>query len=499
MSETSHDEAASQMAERYRVLLDICRILTGTLSPDELYRVLYEQTGRILEGSGFYISLYDSDEDRATVVFYADRGRERRVEVSYRGSASQVIREGRAARVDDREEVPVILALGGAGCPTTRSAISAPLRHEGRVLGVVSVQSYEPGAYDDADLELLQAMADVAAVALENARHVARLRRRREEADEMEAVGRALSSSLDTREVLERVITSAQKLLEADGVAVWLLEGTTARVAASGGPFALPEGLAWDLQGPVYETLVRERRPVVLDDLEESDLVPDHLRPRLRGGGAVGVPLRLGDEVAGVLSAGSARVGEFGGDALRVLERLADQASVALKNARLHQSLHTLSLTDPLTGLPNRRQLDIVLMREVAAARRGRQLAVIIFDLDNFKAYNDTRGHLAGDEALRSFGSILVDESRAMNLVARYGGDEFISVLPDSREAGARSYVERVEERVEADPLLKPGDVTVSHGVAFFDPRRMQSAEDLLRAADENLYRSKKLMGVANR
>jgi PleD family two-component response regulator len=100
--------------------------------------------------------------------------------------------------------------------------------------------------------------------------------------------------------------------------------------------------------------------------------------------------LSFGDQVIGALSAGVVRDHAFDDDDAHLIERLAGHASVALKNARLHASLQALSLTDPLTGLPNRRHLEIHLGQELAAAQRGRKLSVVLFDLDNFKTYNDT-------------------------------------------------------------------------------------------------------------
>jgi diguanylate cyclase (GGDEF)-like protein len=173
---------------------------------------------------------------------------------------------------------------------------------------------------------------------------------------------------------------------------------------------------------------------------------------------------------------------------VRILGRLANQASVALENARLHASVQSLSLTDPLTGLPNRRHLQMHLDREVAAARRGRTLAAVIFDLDNFKIFNDTLGHVAGDEVLRTFAAILQAENRAMNLVARFGGDEFISILGETSLSGAQQYVRRVRDRVVADASFEPHDITVSIGLALFDPVSMRNGEDLVRAADRDLY-----------
>ena len=174
-----------------------------------------------------------------------------------------------------------------------------------------------------------------------------------------------------------------------------------------------------------------------------------------------------------------------------MLGRLAAQTSAALDNAELHASIQALSLTDALTGLSNRRHLQLHLEREVAAARRGRKLALVLFDLDSFKHYNDTLGHVVGDQILKAFGGILTQENRAMNLVARYGGDEFVSVLSEGDAQGAQGYLARIHKGVKGDPLLASHGVTVSSGVAEFEAAEMVGVEELIQAADRNMYKNK--------
>ena len=202
------------------------------------------------------------------------------------------------------------------------------------------------------------------------------------------------------------------------------------------------------------------------------------------------MPLEVAGEVVGILAIGSRFPRAFSEEDRDALRRLASQASVALRNARLHASLRALSLTDPLTGLPNRRHLDVHMEREVAAAKRGRELMAVIFDVDYFKTFNDRHGHLAGDQALRAFANILLEENRAMNLVARYGGDEFVSILSDSVDDGADRYIGRVRARLASHPFLANTGLDVTCGVAVFNDG-MHRGEDLFRAADQDLYRKK--------
>jgi diguanylate cyclase (GGDEF)-like protein len=148
-----------------------------------------------------------------------------------------------------------------------------------------------------------------------------------------------------------------------------------------------------------------------------------------------------------------------------------------------------LAMTDELTGLENRRAMQIYLDRQFAgAARHDRNVTVVIFDLDNFKAFNDRFGHAGGDDVLREFGAILRRRTRAMDLSARIGGEEFVSVLSGPPD-GAAIFAQRVAAEL-AERRFHGKVVTLSAGVAGYDPAQ-DSAADLLEAADRALYRAK--------
>jgi diguanylate cyclase (GGDEF)-like protein len=357
---------------------------------------------------------------------------------------------------------------------------------------VISAQSYRPNAYTRADLEIFEGIADLAAVVSQNVKHVQELDRRRREAENLEEIVHALVSSLDVEEVLGRVADAALDLLDVDGAMVLLFDPDEelARVAASRGPIGPEVGTALPMEGGLVASLLREKRPVVVEDVPSTQLLTEGQRSLLRAQCVLAVPLVHGEEVTGALAVGMARHRAFRPDDRHLLERLAAHATVAIQNARLHTRLHSLSLTDPLTKLANRRHLEMILSREMAAARRGRRVSVVLFDLDNFKQYNDTLGHLAGDGVLEAMGEVLTAETRAMNIVARYGGDEFLAVLSETSIEGARLLARRVAERVQRHPSLGPHGINVSAGVAEYEPS-MRTTKELIRAADEDLYRSK--------
>jgi diguanylate cyclase (GGDEF)-like protein len=177
----------------------------------------------------------------------------------------------------------------------------------------------------------------------------------------------------------------------------------------------------------------------------------------------------------------------FDADDWEVLATLAEQGDRALARLRMIESAYELSLTDPLTGLANRRQMDVVLRHAWAAAERGEGLAVMMLDLDGFKGLNDAHGHSFGDQILGIAAECLREEARGADAVIRYGGDEFLVIMPRGTATGGKSLASRVRHRLH-------GWVGVSAGVAEYHPSYL-TPMDLIDAADADLYRNKALRG----
>jgi len=173
------------------------------------------------------------------------------------------------------------------------------------------------------------------------------------------------------------------------------------------------------------------------------------------------------------------------------------QRAHAIETARADNTrLEALAHTDPLTQLVNRRALTIRLVTEMERVRRyNAPLSMLLIDLDHFKLINDTYGHLAGDDVLASVATLLQRAVRTVDLVARYGGEEFVVVLPETGRQGAMAFAERIREKVAAYGFhlseTQKIHITASIGVATYPSPRLDSVEDLFRAADIALYRAK--------
>jgi diguanylate cyclase (GGDEF)-like protein len=304
-------------------------------------------------------------------------------------------------------------------------------------------------------------------------------------------VSHALSGTRQLDETLALVSRWAVRLLDGKAAVIELLmpDGETLELHAV---YGLPNemlGLQFPVEGSFTGWVVRHGRTRATENASLDPLLHAASVPYLAGLPLASVPLRYSNTTLGALSCVGRR--RFTATDLDLLGAFADQAAVAIENARLFRQVHQLSITDPLTGLVNRRQLDRDLAREFAAARRGRRLIAVMFDVDRFKAFNDRHGHLAGDEALRGFAAALSSLMRTMNVAARFGGDEFLVLLADTGAEGAGIFIEHVRSSFPGpDAVGYMRELSVSAGYAEYRAD-MQQPEDLIAAADAALYLNK--------
>lgn len=207
------------------------------------------------------------------------------------------------------------------------------------------------------------------------------------------------------------------------------------------------------------------------------------------------IPLRVGNRVVGMLSVQSHLPWAYDKRRVETVRAIAAYLAIALENSRLFQQIQTLATLDALTGLLNRRRLTERMEEAYLKARRYKHPAgVIMIDVDHFKQINDTCGHETGDHALRAVADVLAAKVRDCDTVGRFGGEEFLVLLPETDLEGARALAERLREAVEAQEIRTPNGqilrMTASFGVTAIHPGD-SGHEAVLRRADRALYRSK--------
>jgi diguanylate cyclase (GGDEF)-like protein len=380
-----------------------------------------------------------------------------------------------------------------------RSLILVPLLVRGESVGTFgALRSSHSPAYTSEDLDFYSSVGDRVALAVENARLYANAQQRAVELDALHKATAALLTTLDLDELLGQILDAAQSAFPAadKGLLHLVAPGTSELKMRAISGFKDPriKKVVFPKGTDYPSTVLREKKPVLIDDMEDTTSRPDSLPFR----SAIIVPLFHGVSVHGVLTLSSSVPFAFTPHDLHLLETFAATTTAALQNALLHAEVQKLAITDSLTGYMNRRGFDDLSARELERALRfGRPLSLIMIDIDNFKKINDTYGHAVGDRVLYHLAGRLQSSLREVDVLGRYGGDEFIVLLPETDAETASAVAERI--RIEfyrplsigkTLPPEKPLIVSASFGVAGLT-NDIQDIASLVEKADRAAYRAK--------
>jgi diguanylate cyclase (GGDEF)-like protein len=318
------------------------------------------------------------------------------------------------------------------------------------------------------------------------------LRRKLARADVLARIIRTVNSSLDPERVAEAVVSLAADWLPLPAWQVLAVDDTGRMTAVAGRSLTATLEIAADSIGA---WVLRSRAVFVSADVSADPRIPRIEDPPCAAA-AIALPLECRGRTIGALvgldRGPSARVPKFASGTQSALLAALEPGAIALDNALRVQRAEALSVTDDLTQLYNSRYLTQVMRRETKrASRSGRPLSLLFIDLDGFKSINDTHGHLFGSRALVEAADVIRVSARETDVVARFGGDEFALVLPDTGTEGALAVGDRIRERIAAHRFLHGEGLnialTVSVGVATL-PDNSVSAEGLIQAADDAMY-----------
>ncbi|MDH4164552.1 MAG: sensor domain-containing diguanylate cyclase, partial [Nitrospirota bacterium] len=409
-----------------------------------------------------------------------------------------VLQSGRAYIHSASPEVPG----GAAGTAVLKACSFFPILIRGHLESILMVGSRP---LQESDAQTLVVLCRLVSLTIENSRLHSDLLRKFSRISEIAEMAQEITSVQGQDSLLQRILERSAKLLMAEQGSLMLIdrdadalfvEVTTGTHPETPGKLRIPLGRG--IAGKVAE----QGEAILVKDVENDPRTRQKKRSHYKTASFVSVPLKVGDRTIGVLNLSDKTSGEvFDREDLHLIQSLATHAAVVLeRNALEHQTerLRKLTITDPLTGLQNRRHLQDRLEEEMARSQRhGRSLSLLMLDVDRFKLLNDTFGHQAGDDALRLIAQLLLKTVRHMDILARYAGDEFLVILPETDTALARRIAERIRQDIAALRLPRRGrtnaaaaDITVSIGIASY-PDHGEEVEQLLERSDQALYRAK--------
>jgi diguanylate cyclase (GGDEF)-like protein len=493
--------------QRWRTLQIISQRINACLQPQEIFRAITDNIGDILKFDFFGIALINNQIGGYDIVHLVDH-KEHLSEYHLEkgaGLTGLVIENSKALLIDNfpvtHADLPDVRFIDEDD--QTKSIIAVPLKRGTNAIGMLTAQSYEKGIYQSADLQMLELIAAHTVIALDNARHYqealesARLR------DIIYLIGQEINSRLNPDQVYDTIYRALGKVIPMDFMFIssvdyehqlqnflYFKDKDLVDVLE---PFSAP--LDRGISGYVIKSGKSFRTgdftQVKIDGYDFVHIgEKDHITHSL-----IYVPLIRGPLVTGLLSVQAKEVNMFTAYHQTLVELIAPYAASALENAWLFSKIETLAITDELSGVYNRHHFNQILKQEFERCLRyERPLSLIIIDIDNFKEINDRYGHICGDEVIRQYGAMLKENVRTTDILARFGGDEFAIIMPETNAQQALVVTRKIESLCNQRKFNLAHDeisVTISIGLAEMIWNDDLKPEDLIHKADHAMYQAK--------
>ena len=483
-------QQTSRRSEELNILNEIGRALSSTLDLDLLLDRINSEIRRLMDVSSFFIAFHDqkAQEVRFEIEVVEGKRMPKRVRPSgnhliefvARNRQSLLIREN----FGDEARQLGFEPNGGRG-----SICAVPMILYDRAVGVMAVYSSQEHAFDTGHVELLRVLASESGIAIENARLFAEEQKRSRQLMLINNISSHAITTLNPDEMLRKIAAEIGDSLTYDHIGIAVLDYSAKELTiqaeagnrrdALGRRIGLGEGLVGQVARTGQIAKVREASPAT-----PRTVLPESVS-------AIALPVTYADQLLGVLYVESSQLSDFPEQEVLLLRTLADLFAGALHNAMAFQKAQEQAITDGLTGVKTHRFLMEALSAEwKRSTRANRPLALVLMDLDRFKFVNDFYGHLEGDAVLQRVGNILEEHCRRSDVVARYGGDEFVILMPETAVEQARQLALKLRSWIASDPLLRDKNITASFGIAGF-PIHGSTPQELIQVADSSMYLSK--------
>jgi diguanylate cyclase (GGDEF)-like protein/putative nucleotidyltransferase with HDIG domain len=489
-------QQTSRRTEELHILNEIGRALSSTLEIGALLDKIYAEMHRLFDVGNFYMALYDS----------------RRGEVRFELEVKDNVRLPKRTRLVGthlteyliRTRQPLLIRerfmeeMQRLGLQTSQQAAcycGVPVVLYDRAIGVIAVYSPQERVLDECHLELLRVLASEAGIAIENARLFSEEQKKSRHLTLLNNISRHAIATLNPDEMLAKIAAELEEGLSYDHIGIAILDYSAGELViqaeagrrrdALGRKISLGEGLVGQVARSGQMTVVRE-----VNAASPRPVLPSSLS-------AIALPVIYAEQLLGVLYVESAEPLDFSEEEVLLLRTLADVFAGALHNALTFQKAQEQAITDGLTGVKTHRFLMEALSAEwKRSTRAGRPFSLVLMDLDRFKFVNDFYGHLEGDVVLQRVGHILEQNCRRSDVIARYGGDEFVILMPETNIEQARQLASKLRGWVASDSLLRDKNITASFGIASY-PVHGATPQELIQVADSSMYLSKHQGGNA--
>lgn len=490
-------QQTSRRSEEMHALNEVGRALSATLDPDALFEKIFTEIQRLFQVTNFYIALYDAPENQirfelevADGVRLPKRARPMGnylTEVILRTRQPVLIREKFQEEVRKLGAVPV--QQGGSFC-------GVPLIAYERVIGVMVVRSTEENRFDEGHLEVMRVLGSEVSIAIENARLFHEEQTKSRHLVLLNSISRCAITTLNPLEMLSNIAEQLERGLAFDHIGIGLLDYARKEVViqAEAGNRRGALGRRLELGESLVGRVARTGQMLAARDLAKDACGEAVLADSIS---SIAMPILYAEQLHGVLYVETVQPREFSETERLLLLTLADLISGALHNALTFQRAQEQAITDGLTGVKTHRFLMEALSAEwKRSTRANRKFSVLLIDLDRFKFVNDFYGHLEGDLVLKRVGHVLEEHCRRSDVVARYGGDEFVILMPETSMEQSSLIAENLRSRISTDSLLREKRITASLGIACF-PVNGATPQELIQVADASMYLSKHQGGNA--